>query len=361
MTKIESIRGNKIPTRKNENKFLFFFQMEYWNLIEHSNKLYDSGKYKAALQEIRRARELEPEDLLIDYSEAGILFAMGEFVKADAIYHKLLSIDENEFVRKSGGRGKLWCNTIRLDCIYERARCRISMDDYIFGIALMKEHLARRRKGLYSDFRKKEVEDDLFVREIELKYDVHPIPDSSRLMNRSQSKKFSEHLKELWNSADLKKIKRYLLRKLDTFPDEYFLHLSLADVYERMEDTPHALVHAEAAFNQAEYDPLCIYTYSKLLMMNCRFLEALDIVNRLLNTELKEIAYGPNGEGMRWAKSIFNDALYIKSFSLNALGEKEQSFTLINEHKSHRKGIYSDFSIRQVKVLLELCHAKDGT
>lgn len=335
--------------------------MDYWNLIEHSNKLYDSGKYKAALQEIRRAHELEPDDLLIDYSEAGILFAMGEFVQADAIYHKLLSINEEELVKKSGGRGKSWSNTIRLDCFYERARCRICMDDYLSGIALMKEHLAHRRKGLFSDFRKNEVEHDLFVREIELKNNVHPIPESSRLMNKSQSKLFSEHLKKLWTSADLKKIKKYLLRKLYAFPDEYFLHLSLVDVFERMEDNPTALIHAKAAFCQAEYDPLCIYTYAKILMKNSQFIEALIIINKLLLTDLKEIAYGPNGEGMRWAKSLLNDALYIKSYSLNAIGEKEESYIIINEHKSHRKGIYSDFSIGQVRLLLESCHTKEET
>lgn len=329
--------------------------MEYWKLIEQSNKLYDSGKYLEALQKIRHARKLEPNDLLVDYSEAGILFAIGQYYQSDTIYQKILSMGAEDFSIKSCGRGKSWSNTIILDSLYEQARCKICMGDYITGISLMEKHLSMRRRGLYSEFSKKEVEHDLFVRKIELREQSFSLSNMGRIMSKSQSHRFSSHLHELQEVGDNKKIKLFLLRKIRLFPDEYYLHILLAETYDALGKFNKALFHAKAAYAIARYDPLCQFVLAKSLMRQEFFIESLAAANSLLQVDINEIAYGPNGEGMRWAKSIVNDATFIKAFSLNKLGEKSKAHSLIIEHISHRKGIYSDFNIVQVKALMQSC------
>ena len=333
-------------------------KMEYLKLIEQTNKLYDSGKYLEALQKIRLARKLEPNDLLVDYSEAGILFAIGQYCQADTIYQNILSMGAEEFTIKSCGRGKSWSDTIILDSSYEQARCKICMGDYITGISLMEKHLSMRRRGLHSEFSKKEVQQDLFIRKIEqreLSEQCFSLSSNARIMSKTQSHRFSSHLHDLQDVGDNSKIKLFLLRKIRLFPDEYYIHILLAETYDVLGKFNKALFHAKAAYSSARYDPLCQYVLAKSLMKQEFFIESLIAANNLLQVDINEIAYGPNGEGMRWAKSIVNDVTFIKAFSLNKLGEKSKAHSLIIEHLSHRKGIYSDFNIVQVKALIKSC------
>lgn len=311
------------------------------------------GKFLEALQEIRLARESEPNDLLVDYSEACILFTIGQYRHADALYQRILSMDTDEWSIKSCGRGKAWSNSIRLDCLYEQARCKICIGDYISGIALMEKHLSMRRRGLYSEFSKKEVEQDLFIRRIELREQRISISNNARIMSKSQSRRFASHLHELKEVGDYNKIKLFLLRKIRLYPDEYYLHIQLAETYDSLGEYNKALFHAKKAYVSAGYDPLCQYVLAKALMKQELFSESLIVANNLLQVDINEIAYGSNGEGMRWAKSIINDTLFIKAFSLTKLGKKEEAYSLILQLYHQRRGIYSDFTIKQVKSLLK--------
>ena len=62
-----------------------------------------------------------------------------------------------------------------------------------------------------------------------------------------------------------------------------------------------------------------------------------------------------NGFGVRWAKSVINDARYYKADCLYHLFRDMEALTLIEEHLAHRgKGIESDFSKKEAVLFYKV-------
>lgn len=61
------------------------------------------------------------------------------------------------------------------------------------------------------------------------------------------------------------------------------------------------------------------------------------------------------GYGVRWAKSVINDARYYKADCLYHLFRDEEAFALMEEHLSHRcRGVESDFSKKEAVLFCKV-------
>jgi len=161
--------------------------------------------------------------------------------------------------------------------------------------------------------------------------------------------KFSDKLNRLFREKKWKEAKKLLKIRHAKFPDKYYLITELSQIYYCLEEFEKSLIYAEQAMQIESDDVLVIYNYGCALSGVYQENKAIEQWNKILEKDIKEIAYGNYGEGLKWAKSIVNDSLYRKALSLIELGCKNEALELINKHlKNRKRGIYSDFSRQQV-------------
>lgn len=91
------------------------------------------------------------------------------------------------------------------------------------------------------------------------------------------------------------------------------------------------------------------YIYGCALLSKNRLDEAAEMFNSIIACDINYLAYYEHGEGKRWAESLLNDSRYMRA----AVYEQEcyhlEARKMFLLHKSLRKrGLYSDFSMRQV-------------
>ena len=324
---------------------------DYWVYVKRGHRLYNQRKYADALEQYQKAFLLEPGDIAPYYYEADCYFWLNQPAKAYEILQDITSLGL-EKVKRCFGRGKSWYDSVCLDALYEQARCLIDMGDYHAGIALMKAHLAKRRRGLQSQYSKREVECDLFVREIELKYGLDHSDDDTKLMTPAQGYKFDTHRRRLQRDGDYEHLENYLLKKLDEYPGEYYIHSCLANCYSLLDDELHEMRHALAAYLANDHDPMCIYVLARAHMNNEQWSDAICVVDQLLGMDFREVAFGPHGEGKRWAMELLNDAIYIKAWALHQIGNNEEAAELAQIHLDHRRGIMSEFTNQRMRDLI---------
>lgn len=323
----------------------------YWDHVRCGHRLYNRRKYADALAQYQRAYSLEPADIAPLYYQADCYFWLNQPARAYEILQDITSVGLEE-VQRRYGRSKSWYDAVCLDALYQQARCMIELGNYPAGIALMKAHLAKRRRGLQSEYSKREVEDDLFIREVELKYgDVRPV-DGARLMEPFQGHCFDTHRHRLQREGDYRHLEKYLLKKLEEFPDEYYINSCLANCYSLLGKPQREIQHAQAAYEANKHDPLCIYVLARAHMNNEQWSDAICVVDQLLGMDLREVAFGPYGEGKRWARELINDAIYIKAWALHQIGENAAATELAKIHLDHRKGIMSEFTNHRMRDLI---------
>jgi tetratricopeptide (TPR) repeat protein len=108
-------------------------------------------------------------------------------------------------------------------------------------------------------------------------------------------------------------------------------------------------MYAVEAMKIEPNDVLVIYDYGCSLSALDRNNEAIRQWNKIIEKDIDEIAFGDFGEGLKWAKSIKNDARYRKAICSLEVGNKDEAAKLIKEHLLNRqRGIYSDFSKKQI-------------
>ena len=161
---------------------------------------------------------------------------------------------------------------------------------------------------------------------------------------------FSINLNELIDDEDWELATKLILEALDKFQNEYYLWSMLAQMNYNQEKYIEALKFNKRAYLIEGNDPLVLYNYaSSLAMFDNSIEEAVKIFTKILNENIKEIAYGEFGEGMKWARSIYNDSLYKLGECHLAMNNKKKAKQYITKHLENRsRGIYSDFSKKGV-------------
>lgn len=170
------------------------------------------------------------------------------------------------------------------------------------------------------------------------------------MLEESYMASFTNKLDSLIDKEDWTKAKKLLKKELERYPKEYFLITSLSKVYYNSKDYKNAIRLAEQAYEIEPDDVLVVYDYGCALdasKMNRKAIEKWDII---LSKDIEEIAFGEFGEGMKWAKSMINDTRFRKALSLFEIKNFKEAKNLIEDHlNNRRRGIYSDFSLKEVR------------
>lgn len=122
---------------------------------------------------------------------------------------------------------------------------------------------------------------------------------------------------------------------------------SLAQTCSGLGEYVSALEFSKKAIKICEDDVLVLYNHVVALIETKEYKEALPFCQQILEKEVESIAQ--NGEGVKWAKSIRNDTMYLKAIALLHLGEYVQAHCVLKQLLVMRKrGVYSDYTKKQI-------------
>lgn len=170
-------------------------------------------------------------------------------------------------------------------------------------------------------------------------------------MPTSVSKKFQLKLDLLKYKSDWNGLITMLKRYASKYPNEYFIYQQMAATYyiERIGKYQLASQCAEYAYNMEPNDDLNIYTYACSLYYVGRLDESFDLFSKITSKEVHAIAYGEHGEGIRYAKSLINDSIYMMGVICQDKHQYKEAKELFMKHLANRRrGQISDFAKKQV-------------
>lgn len=168
-------------------------------------------------------------------------------------------------------------------------------------------------------------------------------------IDEKYKKEFSAKLNVLLGNEKWEEARKLIEKEIVKYPEEYFLHTSLAKVYFNLKSFDKAFNSALKAMDIEPNDPLVIYDYACTLYSLDKFNDAASEWNRIVKQDIGEILNSEFGEGVKWVKSIVNDSRFRMALCYIELGNKIKALELINEHLQYRqRGIYSDFTKKQV-------------
>ena len=133
------------------------FPNEYFLLTSLSTVYYNLKSFEDSLSFAERAIELEPNDALVIYDYGCALSALNRNEDAIAQWHRILHMDIEEIAFGDFGEGLRWAKSIVNDSRYRIANCALEMGDKVKAKEMIAEHLAHRKRGIYSDFTKRQV------------------------------------------------------------------------------------------------------------------------------------------------------------------------------------------------------------
>ena len=171
-----------------------------------------------------------------------------------------------------------------------------------------------------------------------------------KILPDSEMPAFQTTLDSLKSQKNWDELRDFLQEKAELYPDDYFILSQLSQVYGKLDDDRKELYYSQKAMELVpDDDELVIYNHGRALQDNEMYSEALPYFNMILEKSIEEIAYSEHGEGMKYAKGLYNDSLYMKGVCHMELGNKEEALHYIQLHLSNRqRGQYSAFSRQEV-------------
>jgi len=274
-------------------------------LTQMANVLWNLGKDEEALLFADKALKVNSVYPLLIYTRGQILWSLERFEESIEMWNILLHMD---FLDVSGNEfGNKWAKSVVNDALFYKADCLYCLYRKTEAKECLLEHMAHRRKGQESDFTIKECRD--FLRILEFSSDnpdTNSMDVSTGYASSIQSHRIEKHIKELASKKDWTQLIRYLKRKCEEFPKEYWFKTELAE-YLYLEGNKACLRYAKEAFDIAPDDMLVVYNYAYSLYINERYEEAENALMIIREKGLDYIAYSEHGEGMRWAKKLMQD------------------------------------------------------
>lgn len=161
----------------------------------------------------------------------------------------------------------------------------------------------------------------------------------------------SERLFYLINNKEFGKTKRLLQKELEKNATDVYLLTQMANVLWNLGKNEEALAYSNKALASDSYYPLMLFTRGRVLGSLGKYEEAKDMWDRLLHAELTDVA--KRGWGIRWAKSVVNDARFYKALCLSELRQMKEAKALMEEHLANRRmGQESDFTAKEARTFL---------
>ncbi len=147
-----------------------------------------------------------------------------------------------------------------------------------------------------------------------------------------------------------------LLLNSEKHPEEYWPYMMLAHIYVELEQPEKALHYSSISIGMNSDDPLVAYNYAGILMYNNQLEKGIELMKEIVNDDLRYIAYGPYGEGLKYAKSLLMDSLASIGYAYLELGDKKNACKYFKQHlKKRQRGISSSFTKKQISDELKKC------
>ncbi len=284
--------------------FLTQAPKDVYALTQLSNVLWNLFKDEEALCYANKAKELAPIAPLLNYTRGRILWSLERYKQSIEEWNIILSMSEKD-VAKSG-YGIRWAKSVINDSRYYKADCLYHLFKDKEALTLMKEHLEHRRRGIESDFSKKEA--ILFYKV--LKYSHTPrmakITDKG-YASEIQRKRIAKRIASLEKNGDWNKMVRYLKVICTHYPNEYYLKTILSEYYKVLGQSSECLAYAKEAFKQEPNDPLVKYNYAVALAFDGQLNTALVQFKEIEALGIDYIAFSEHGGGIIWARKILKD------------------------------------------------------
>ena len=133
------------------------YPKEYFLITSLAKVCYNLKLYEESLRYAVDAMKIEPDDVLVIYDYGCALSALNRNSEAIRQWNKIIEKDIDEIAYGDFGEGLRWAKSIINDSRYRMAICTLEIGNKEKAKKLIKEHLANRQRGIYSDFTKKRV------------------------------------------------------------------------------------------------------------------------------------------------------------------------------------------------------------
>lgn len=160
-------------------------------------------------------------------------------------------------------------------------------------------------------------------------------------------------IEKFYRSEDWNKAKIVTLQNLKKNPKNHFLWTRLASIYFEQKNKEKSLSAAKKAYVLSPNCPLVCWDYGNALVGTGHHNRAVIVFKRLLRMNVKGVARGKCGQGLKNAQKLVNDTKYVLGICLYEMGLKQESLKFINDHiRNRKKGVKSNYPLSVVKTWL---------
>ena len=155
--------------------------------------------------------------------------------------------------------------------------------------------------------------------------------------------------------------RKLIKKRLQEDPEHHWLWTRLSTTYCEQNRYEKALEASEKAITLAPRCPLVLWDRACCLDKVGEYEEAIKMWKTLFRRGVNAIAHGECGEGLRWARSLLNDARYRIGYAYNTMADYSPAIRYWRLHLRKRApGIPSIYDRKMVEAeLAELLENRD--
>lgn len=131
--------------------------------------------------------------------------------------------------------------------------------------------------------------------------------------------------------------------------ESFWLYTSLSSVFYELKNYDEALKYSKLAYSLNPESPLVLWDYAGVLYMLNKEQEAIDLWQIIIKTNEDVLAFELTTAGLRWARTLKNDALYRIAQAYYYLENDklalEYAMNHLNNRKKGQKSLYKKSEI----------------
>jgi tetratricopeptide (TPR) repeat protein len=165
----------------------------------------------------------------------------------------------------------------------------------------------------------------------------------------AQMETVGANIERVLDAEDWAGARRLVRKALASSPEDHWLWSRLGLTYYEERKYEDALKHEQRALALQPSCPLAIWGLAGTRHMLGQTDQAVLLYRRLIRRGSLRIAYGPCGEGLRWARGLVADCWYRLGEIHEAQGHRTRAAKAYREHLASRRGgasIYDGGAVR---------------
>ena len=324
--------GEYKRAEKSLRKLLQGNSSDVGSLVLMTRSLLCQSKYAKALDFIKRAEVEIPCHPLVLYYKGRCLLYIDRFKESLQCWDMLLGKDVHDAACGECPVSESKMRSLQNDALLYKSFCYRSLYCMEESEMFARQHLAGRRKGLCSDFTKAYVMK--YMRE--LRYTSRNPADRYKdftdgVLTDVQGNRLLDFLNKIEKEGDTERVLRYYRRKTREYPNDYYLWTLFSEYCYDHRLKEECLASAARAYALVDNrdDMQVLYDYASALYLNCRWSDAVAVLDDLLSRDINFIAYGEHGEGMTWAKALVRHAAKIREDCTRRMSDPEEALKTI--------------------------------